>query len=256
MVDIHTHILYGVDDGAKNLEMSLDLLEEAEKAGFSKIIFTSHYMEEYFVVDAKEREKTLAQIDNTKTVNVDLYLGNEIFLTENLMKLLREEKAVSLNKTQYVLFELPFNTKPINLMEIVFQMQSKDFIPILAHPERYSYFYQNPEIYSELVEKGVLLQVNFGSFIGQYGRRAKLMAEKLLKNNLVHFLATDVHIPNTLYPRIPEIVDYLNHLVGKKKVEQLTTTNPEKVIFGENIEIEAYQPIHWNVLEKLKMIQK
>ena len=253
MVDIHTHILYGVDDGAKNLEMSLDLLEEAEKAGFDKIIFTSHYMEDYFTVDAERRYRVLAEIDNTKITNTKLYLGNEIFLSENLITLLREEKAVSLNHTRYVLFELPFNNKPINLMEMVFQMQSNDFVPILAHPERYSYFYKTPEVYEELVSKGVLLQLNFGSFEGQYGSRAQLMAEKLLKNNLAHFLATDVHRPGTLYPRVPWIVEDLNKLVGEEKVLQLTTINPELVLENKEIEIPSFTSIKWNFWEKQKM---
>ena len=253
MVDIHTHILYGVDDGSKSLEMTLDILEEAERAGFDKIIFTSHYMEGYFTVDSEARQKVLTEIDNTKTSNIALYLGNEILLTENLMSLLHENKAVSLNHGKYVLFELPFNNRPINLMDIVFQMQSKDYVPILAHPERYSYFYNTPEIYEELVKKGVLLQLNFGSFGGQYGTRAKLMAEKLLKNNLVHFIATDVHRPNTLYPEIPKLVSYLNKLVGEEKIYQLTTTNPEFVIENKDIEIEDFTPIRWNIFEKMKM---
>lgn len=256
MIDIHTHILYGVDDGAKNLEMSLELIEEAEKFGFSKIIFTSHYMEQYFTVDAQKRQKILTQIDNTKMSNVDLYIGNEVFLTNNIMNLLHEKKIVTLAGSKYVLFELPFNTKPMNFMKMVFQMQSNDLIPVLAHPERYSYFYKTPKIYEELVDKGVLLQVNFGSFGGQYGKRAKLMAEKLLKNNLVHFLATDVHRPNTLYPAIPKLLKRLNELVGKEKVYQLTTTNPELVIENKDIEVEKYTPIKWSFFEKMKINRK
>ena len=210
MIDIHTHILYGVDDGSKTLKMSIEILEEAEKAGFTKIIFTSHYMEGYYTVDSKKRQKVLAEIGNTQNTNIGLYLGNEILLTSNIMELLHEKKAVTLNNTKYVLFELPFNMKPLNLMDVVFQMQSNDLVPILAHPERYSYFYKTPEIYETLVEKGVLLQLNFGSFAEQYGTRAKIMAEKLLKSNLAHFIASDVHRPNTLYPEIPSIVTYLN----------------------------------------------
>ncbi|MBR1539949.1 MAG: hypothetical protein IJ629_02040 [Clostridia bacterium] len=256
MIDIHTHILYGVDDGAKNLRMSLELLEEAERAGFTKVIFTSHYMEEYFTADFQKRYKILARIANTNASAVNVYIGNEIFLTGNLITLLREKKAVSLNHTRYVLFELPFNARPINLMEMIFQMQSKDFVPILAHPERYSYFYRTPEIYEELVEKGVLLQLNFGSFDGQYGSRAQLMAEKLLKNNLAHFLATDVHRPDTLYPEIPRIVEYLTKMVGEEKINQLTTINPGKVIENEEIEIEDFKSIHWDLLEKMKIDKK
>lgn len=253
MIDIHTHILYGVDDGAKNLRMSLELLDEAEKVGFDKVILTSHYMENYFTVGPIKRRRVLAEIGNTKTAQVDLYLGNEILLSDNLIKLIKTRKAVTLNKSRYILFELPFNVKPINLMEMIFEMQSNDYVPILAHPERYSYFYKTPKIYEDLVKKGVLLQVNFGSFGGQYGRKVKLMAEKLLKSNLVHFIATDVHRPKSIYPEIPELVEYLNTLIGKDKVYQLTTINPEKVIKNKEIEIEKFISIKWNCIEKKKM---
>lgn len=252
MIDIHTHILYGVDDGAKNLVEALDLLEEAEKVGFTKIIFTSHYMEDYYNVAKISREKILAEIDNTKTSNIDLYLGNEILLNDNIMENLNNKKIVTLNNSRYVLIELPFNTKPINLMDVVFFMTSNNLVPILAHPERYIYFYKNLEIYEELVRNGVLLQVNFGSFDEQYGRRAKIIAEALLKSNLVHFIATDVHREG-LYSKIPEIVNYLEKLVGKEKINQLTTINPGLVIGDKEIEVEEYKNIRMNLLEKIKI---
>ena len=253
MIDLHTHILYGVDDGAKNLKMSMELLEEAEKAGFTKIVFTSHYIEGYFTVDAETRQRTIAEIDNAKNVDIDLYMGNEVFLGEDLIKLLDDKKVVTLNNTKYVLFELPFNNRPINLMDIIFRLQSKNFVPILAHPERYSYFYKDPDIYEELVDKGVLLQVNFGSLGGQYGRRAKLIAEKLLQANLVHFLATDVHRPDSVYPEIPNLLRYATNLVGEEKVKQLTTTNPELVLQNKDIEIEEFDHMQWSILEKFKI---
>lgn len=256
MIDIHTHILYGVDDGAKKLEDSLDILEEARKVGFTKIIFTSHYMEEYFTVNSAERNKILCEINNTKTVDIDLYLGNEIFLTDNIISLLNNKEAVSLNGSRYVLFELPFNAKPMNLMDIIFKIQSNNIVPILAHPERYSYFYKTPEIYEELVDKGVLLQLNYGSFDYQYGSRASIVAEKLLKANLAHFIATDVHRPMTLYKEIPRIIDYLNKLVGEEKVHQLTTINPGLVIEDKEIEIEEHDSIKYNFFEKIKINKK
>lgn len=253
LIDIHTHILYGVDDGAQKLIDTIDLLEEAEKVGFTKIILTSHYMEGYFTVNSLKRQEVLKEINHAKTVNIDLYLGNEIFLTNNIVTFLRGKQAVPLNNTRYVLFELPFNIKPIKWMDMIFQMQANHLVPILAHPERYSYFYKTPEVYEELVGKGVLLQLNFGSFGGQYGQRAKFMAEKLLKSNLAHFIATDVHKPGTVYPEIPNLVTYLNKLVGEEKVNQLTTINPELLLEDKKIEIENFSNIKWNLREKLKM---
>ena len=253
MIDIHTHILHSVDDGSANLEMTLELLEEAKKAGFTKIILSSHYMEGYFTADLNTRKDIFAQMEAKKTVDTELYLGNEIFLTESLLNLIREQKAITLNNSRYLLFELPFTTEPVYLMEMVYRMQSSGYTPILAHPERYPYLYKNPEVYEELVDKGVLLQTNFGSYGGQYGRRSKLVAEKLLKSNLVHFIATDVHRPDSVYPEIPNLIEDLKKLVGEEKVYQLTTENPEKVLNNQEIEIEDFDPIKYSFFEKRRI---
>lgn len=218
MVDFHTHILYGVDDGAKTPEDTIKMLKEAREVGFDKIILTSHYMEDYYKSDVLERNKKKMAIETyiqKQNIDLKLYLGNEIFITENLIGLLKSGKICTQNNTGYMLFELPFNIKPINIFDLIFEMQSHKIIPVLAHPERYSYFYSEPEIFYELVQKGVLLQVNFGSFIGEYGRRAKIMAEKLLTCNLVHFLGSDVHKPNSIYKKMSEILDVLTDLVRK-----------------------------------------
>ena len=213
-------------------------------------------MEGYFTTDLEDRQKILSEFESNKNSNIELYLGNEIFLTSNLTELLKEKKAIPLNNTKYILFELPFNIKPMNINDMIFEIQSNGLVPILAHPERYSYFYKNPENYEEFVDKGVLLQLNFGSFDGQYGSRAKLMAEKLLKSNLAHFIATDVHRPNTLYPRIPRIIKNLNELVGDEKINKLTNINPNLLLQNKDIEIEKFSHIKWNLFEKMKMNKK
>ena len=175
-------------------------------------------MEDYYKSEVLERNKKKMAIEayiQKQNIDLKLYLGNEVFITENLMKLIKTGKICTQNSTNYMLFELPFNIKPINIFDLIFEMQSHKIIPVLAHPERYSYFYSEPEIFYELVQKGVLLQVNFGSFIGEYGRRAKIMAEKLLSCNLVHFLGSDVHKPNSIYKKMSEILDVLTDLVRK-----------------------------------------
>ena len=259
MVDFHTHILYGVDDGARTPEESIELLKESRKAGFDKVILTSHYMEDYYKTEVDERSEIKLNLDNfiqNQNIDLNLYMGNEVFITENIMNLLKTNKIATINNTNYMLFELPFNVKPINILDLVYEMQYHEIIPVLAHPERYSYFYSEPEFLYELVEKGVLFQANFGSFIGQFGKRAKIMAEKLLKCNLIHFLGSDVHKPNSTYNKIPEILDVLTDLVGSNKVNQLTEINPNLVLANKRIEVEKTYPIKWGFKEKLIMKKK
>lgn len=207
-------------------------------------------MEGYFTVNAGERKKTLVEIANTQASNVKVYLGNEIFLTEKINKILKHRYAVTLNNTRYLLFELPFNVKPINYLDMIFEIQAAGYIPVLAHPERYYYFHKEPELYVDLIKQGVLFQSNFGSFIGQYGRRVKLMAEKLLEANLIQFLATDVHRPNTLYPMIPKILKGLNKKVGEKKIMQLTTVNPSLLLANKPIKVGKISNIKLSLNDK------
>lgn len=256
MIDFHTHILPNVDDGAKSIEETIKLIKEARIAGFSTIVLTSHYMENYYEVNVEERTKLLNFVRSNlqeKGIDINLVLGNEIYITDKLSELVKKNEACSINNTRYVLFELPFNMKPINLYDIIYNMLQNKLVPILAHPERYSFVQQNPSIINDLIEKGVLMQSNYGSFIGQYGKKAKIIVKKLLENDMVHILGTDVHKANTIYPKIPQILSSLEKLIGEERLELITKTNPELII--ENKEIEVYNPrkIKLSLIEKMIM---
>jgi len=120
MIDIHTHILPNIDDGSRSIEETFNLIKEAQNVGFEAIILTSHYMEGYYETDQKEREvwiNAICQNLDAKNINIDLYSGNEIYMTENIIKLLEEGKASTINDTSYVLFEMPLNAEPLNLYD-------------------------------------------------------------------------------------------------------------------------------------------
>ena len=230
MIDFHSHILPNVDDGSRSIDETFNLIKEAKEAGFEGIICTSHYMENYYETDRPEREVWINAIhENLKNKNIEmnLYLGNEIYMSDNIIKLLEDGKATTMNDTSYVLFELPLNVEPMNLYDMVYEMQQYKIVPILAHPERYSFVQKEPEIVYDLIQKGVLMQSNYGSILGRYGEKAELISRKLLENNMVHFLGSDVHKPNTIYPRIGEALDIIKELVGREKLEELTTINPK-----------------------------
>lgn len=255
MIDFHTHILPNVDDGSKSVEETFDLLKEAKNAGFEAIISTSHYMEEYYEVNVAEREvwiQALAENLGKTNINLKLYLGNEIYITENIIQLLETGKATSINNTNYVLFEFPLNSKPMNLYDIIYDMLEYKLIPVLAHPERYSFVQKEPELIYDLIQKGVLMQSNFGSIVGQYGEKAQLIARKLLENNMVHFLGSDVHKKKSIYPKIPEILNEIKMIVGKEKLQELTTINPSLVL--ENRKIDIDEPREFKLSLKEKMI--
>lgn len=256
MIDLHSHILPNIDDGSRSIEETFNLIKEAKNVGFDAIISTSHYMENYYETDTPEREVWVNAIyENLQAKNIDirLYLGNEIYLSENIIKLLEEGKASTINDTSYVLFEMPLNAEPMNLYDLVYQMLQCKLVPILAHPERYSFVQKDPDLIYDLIQKGVLMQANYGSIIGQYGEKAKIIVKKFFENRMIHFLGSDVHRQNTIYPRIPEILAELNDLIGEEKLEELTNTNPSLVLKNKRINIDEPIQVELSLKEKIIM---
>lgn len=259
MIDMHSHILPSIDDGATSVDEAFKLIDEAKNVGFEAIVLTSHYIEGYYEADVDKREALLKSIEDnlqTKAKDVDLYLGNEIYISENMMNLLEEGKASTINNTSYVLFELPLNQEPMFLYNVIYEMMQNKLVPILAHPERYSFVQENPELVYDLIQRGVLMQANYGSIIGQYGEKAQIIVKKLLQNNMIHFFGSDVHRENTIYPKMPQILAELNKLISEDKIEELTTINPKLVLQNKRIDVDEPQNIAFNLREKLIMKYK
>jgi len=164
MIDIHSHILPEIDDGSRDIDESVEMIGEAAEAGFDTIISTSHYMEDYYEADVQRRTKLIKILkDELKENNIemDLELGSEIYITDNINNYLKEGKASTLAGSDYVLFEFPLNAKPQNMLDLVFEIQKGRKLPILAHPERYRFIQQDPEILYDLIDRGVLMQTNY-----------------------------------------------------------------------------------------------
>lgn len=254
MIDFHTHIIPNIDDGSRSIEETFNLIKEAKEAGFEGIVLTSHYIENYYETDAPERDVWVKAIsDNLKNkgIEANLYLANEIYMSDNMMELLIEGKASTINNSSYVLFEMPLNAEPINLYDVIYSLQENKLVPVLAHPERYSFVQKEPELVYDLIEKGVLMQANYGSILGQYGEKAELIVRKFFENNMIHFLGSDVHRQNTIYKRIPEALEEIRAIVGDEKLEELTTENPKLALNNKRIEIQEPSEVTLTLKEKL-----
>lgn len=236
MIDFHAHILPNIDDGSASMEESINLIKEAEQAGFTGIISTSHYLQNYYECDEKERRRILAELANqVKVADAEaempkLYLGSEIYISTDIVELLKEGKASTINETNYVLFELPMNSKPLFAKEVVYKLIENGYNPIIAHPERYSYVKEDIEFVRELKSMGALFQSNYGSVIGMYGSSAKKTLKKLLKEDLITFLGSDVHVVGQIYPKIPKILRKLEKWISHEKLKELTTLNAEEIL--------------------------
>ena len=239
-IDIHSHILYGIDDGSKSIEESMNIIKEHIKMGFTDIVVTPHYIEnskyETNNIDKENILKTLKQELKKQNININLYLGNEVFVNNNLEELLKKKEIATINNSKYLLIEFPMNEKPKDINNIIYELKIKGIIPIIAHPERYDYVEKNPNLVLEWIEEGALLQSNYGSIIGVYGSGPQKTIKKLLKKDLIEFLATDIHYPNNkIYLNMDKIRKKLKKLITEERFIELTNTNPKKII--ENKEI-------------------
>ena len=254
MVDIHSHIVFDVDDGSQNLDSSIKILREAKAAGFDKIILTPHYMEDYYIVSKKEIQNKIEILKNKcreENIQIELYQGNEIYISNQIDEFLKQNIACSLNDSRYVLFETPLSIEPSNLVEVIYKIKELGKIPVLAHPERYAYIQANPNRLLELSEIGVLFQANYGSIIGFYGKQAEKTIKLLLKNNFIHFFGSDVHKEGNIYPYIEEAKNAIVKIIGEEKFKDFSENNILKVINDEEIDIEELHEIKLGFFSKL-----
>lgn len=232
MIDFHSHILPEVDDGSKSYEESLEMLKEAKSAGFDVIISTSHYAAGCFEVPEYKRKELIEDLNLEENVP-QIILGSEIFLTNNIIELLNEFKASTINGTNYVLIELPLKKQFNNLENVINKLIENGYKPIIAHPERYVYIQKNFKVLKELQALGVLFQCNYGSILGKYGFKAKHTLKKMLKNDLVTFMGTDAHKKNSVYVQVSKALLVISKYVSSEKLQELITYNAEKVLKGE-----------------------
>ena len=241
MIDFHSHIIPNIDDGAKSITETFNLINEAKEVGFDSIIFTPHYIEGFYETNLTDRSIHLKAISDSlkeRKNNIKVYLGNEIYITENIIDLLKSQKASTINNSNYVLFEMAFSSKAMNIFEFIDSLKEYHLIPILAHPERYIFIQKDPDFLNNLIKRNVLMQSNFGSFIGLYGKKAEELVKKMLKCNMIHFLGSDVHKQESIYPQIPKALNEIKKIIDDKKIEEITTKNPSLVLENRKINIE------------------
>ena len=227
MVDIHSHILFGVDDGAKDIEESIELLKQAVSAGYTDIVCSSHYY-----IGLYENSNYLTNFyllnEEIKRLNIpiNIYLGNEFNLDSEYF--LHKDKINKINNGKYFLVEIKSNII-YSICKDFFQMLlEKGITPIFAHVERYNQV--KIEELIELSQMGVVLQMNLGSAIGELSK-----AKYLLENRYIDIIATDTHKFGKRDYNIKEKLDKLKSIVGDEYFQLLTETNPKKVINNENI---------------------
>lgn len=197
ITDVHSHLVPGVDDGVQSFEEALEILVAFNKLGTKKVTTTPHIMSDLY----PNRETDLIKIGNTlkekiveKGVDIELSIAAEYFLDESLMDKIEKTPDTLLTfGGEFLLFETSFYNRPLYINDFIFKAKSAGLKPVLAHPERYSYLYNDFSAIEDLVERGVLLQLNIISLAGFYSKQIKKFAEQLVEKKLVHFIGSDCH---------------------------------------------------------------
>ena len=193
--DVHSHLIPGIDDGSTSVEDSLNIIRGLHSLGYSKLITTPHIMSDFY---RNTPEIILAGLEDVRAavaregIPVELEAAAEYYCDYEFEKSIGEKKLLSFGD-KYVLVELSYLNPSDNFDSVTFKLQLEGYKPVLAHPERYPYWYQSFNKYEEFHDKGVLLQINLASITGHYGSVAKRISERLIENNMVDFLGTDTH---------------------------------------------------------------
>lgn len=239
MRDLHSHYLPGVDDGSKSLEVTKNMLKNAYQNGVTDIIFTPHYiLDSRFMSNKSTNERIIEPIIKfaKEEYNINVFLGNEVYCNSEMLDLYKRGEISTLNNSRYMLIEIPMYSKINNVKSIFFELISNGITPILAHPERYTAYYNDLDFFFELREMGVLMQMNASSIVGEYGSKAKKMVTKLLKANLISFVGSDIHSDHERKnDLIPKIEKKLKKIVGEDQFIEITSNNFARVIRNDDI---------------------
>jgi protein-tyrosine phosphatase len=239
LIDLHAHLLPGMDDGVQNTREAINTARQAFHQGITHIVATPHvipniYQHEPAVI--LDRVNALQQTLHEQKVPVKILPGAEYYLEPELpLKLARGELLTLNGCGKHLLVELPHLYLPDYAEHTLFELQLKGVTPVLAHPERNSTLGQHPERLRNLVKRGILVQITAGSLTGLYGKGVRAVAELLVREELVHFVATDLHGAGRRLSVIQDARKRLRRLMGEERAHQILLHNPVQVLGAGNI---------------------
>ena len=246
MIDIHTHVLPGIDDGSESMEMSLEMLAIAAESGVHTLVATPHcnIPDEYENYACDELTLLWRQLESAAAeahIPIKLCRGMEIFATEDLPELLTQKRVWTINGTKYFLVEFSFDEDPDFCWQVLHECHDLGFLPIIAHPERYYFMQDDPAIAYEFCVAGYGLQVNKGSLLGRFGIGPKRTADLILDHGLCACVASDAHRPYERSTFMAELCRYLEDEYGEAYTRLLLEENPARILNGG--ELLGYEPI-------------
>ncbi|WP_407306883.1 tyrosine-protein phosphatase [Desulfosporosinus sp. SB140] len=239
MIDIHCHILPGLDDGSKTLEETLGIVRQLQVAGLETLIATPHVIEGTDFLRAEEILTAVEQVRQAIAeagIPVKIFPGAENYIFPDMAKWVRAGKLLTLANTgNYILVELPMLEIPHYVDQVFFELQVEGLTPVLAHPERYRELFHEPERLVEWANKGILFQLDLRSLSGRYGPQSKRLAETMLNSHLIHFLGSDAHRVSQNESVDREALQRVRQLLDEETFEEVAVKNPQRILEREII---------------------
>jgi protein-tyrosine phosphatase len=235
MIDLHCHILHGLDDGAKSLDEAVEMARMAEKDGITTIVATPHLFRGEFTpkdlgIIAKKIEELRYVLDKNN-IGMEIFKGAEVHIAHSLMDKIRKKRDhLVVNGSSFMFLEFPAGHVFSGVKELLFELMTEGLRPIIAHPERNYVFMRTPDLLYELVQMGALSQANSGSFNGLYGRRVQEAAFKFLELRFIHFMGSDAHNPRLPHLWFSDAVKAIEERIGRNAASALVNDNPHAVL--------------------------
>ena len=238
MIDIHNHILPGLDDGASDWDEALRLCELASLDGIEGLVATPHIRDGIYPNSRVEIMDKLHELRGRLNDRIDIriYSGAEVHITMDLVEKIKRGEIPSINEEGYLLLELPERLLPPRTDDLIFDLKLANITPIIAHPERCGWAGSDLDSLKRFVEHGALVQVTAMSLTGGFGRGVRRTAKRLLELGLVDVIASDSHSPGHRPPKLSAALEAAAAIVGEERAEKLVKENPERIINGEPIE--------------------
>ena len=238
MVDIHIHILPGMDDGSADINESLEMAQLAVESGVTHMAVTPHsYADEDFFADSYDEAFNYFKNELEKNdINLKIYPGMEILSFPGMGELLRQGKLKTINNTRYALMEFNFNEDKWLMEKYTEEVKDAGFIPVIAHLERYQTVQKELRFAYELLEKGCVIQMNKGSIKGRFGKHAMKAAWELLNCNLVHVIASDAHSSEFRTPYMADVADIISEEFSPEHAELYMNENPMRILQGRAVD--------------------
>jgi len=241
MIDFHNHIIPNIDDGAKSVEMAIDMLKEAQKQGITDIVSTIHY--QHPKMDGKNTDFSfvnnkcieLKEAMNKEQINIKIHLGAEVFYLPNLTKIL-DNPLVTIGNGRFMLIEFQTRILPPNYLEELFKLQNEDIIPIIAHPERYSAIQDNLDLAKDWLSRGFIMQIDCGSILGHFGKKCQKTSLELIEYGYIQLIGSDAHNNKIRNFCLKPAYNKINKIFGPKIVEKLKN-NSVLLLEGKSLEI-------------------